>query len=68
MVTVIIPAVFFWVRLDAKVNMQGEIIDRLIIKEEKLQETTHLLAQNQAVLTALFQAHDMPRKIIPQTP
>jgi hypothetical protein len=56
-VMVIIPAVLFWVRLDAKVVEHDVAILKLGLKAEKLDETTNLLARNQAVLTALFEAH-----------
>ncbi len=54
---VLVPAIVFWVRLEARVSSQGETLVRVALQYEKLDETMNLLARNQAVLTALFEEH-----------
>jgi hypothetical protein len=56
-VLIVIPAVAFFAKIDAKVEANNSTLSTVVMKVDKLDETTNLLARNQAVLTALFEEH-----------
>jgi hypothetical protein len=65
-IIIIVPSIVFFVRLEARVQVTETAINRLAFKSEQAEATTALLAQNQAVLAALFEVHRVAStKVLP---